>query len=154
MSDEKPAYVMFRPEGFESFLNVLHETFGSGGDAIIYNMSRQYGEAVIHSRLPVIPSDPKLRSTVLATLADQFASQGWGRLSLEDMNMEQGLAQVVLKNTPFKACTGPDEFPVCYFLRGTIAGILSAIFGEDMTVKEVDCSEKDNGICRFIYEFD
>ena len=154
MSVEEPVYVMFWPEGFKSFLNVLHETFGSGGDAIIYNMSRQYGEAVIHSRLPVIPSDPKLRSTVLATLADQFALQGWGMLSLEEMNMEQGLAQVVLKNNPFKACTGADEFPVCFFIRGAIAGMLSAIFEEDMRVKGIVCTEKDNGICRFLYEFD
>ena len=154
MSDEEPAYVMFKIDGFESLLSMLHETFGSGGDAIIYNMSKQYGETVIHSRLPEIPSDPKQRSTILATLSDQFESQGWGRLSLEEIDMEQGLAKVELKNNPFKGCTGPDEYPVCYFIRGTIAGILSAIFGVDMRVNDVDCSEKDNGVCRFLYEFD
>ncbi len=154
MSDENPVYVMFRPEGFESFLNVLHETFGSGGNAIIYNMSRQYGESIIRSRLPIIPSDPAIRATIISGLADQFESQGWGRLSLEDMDMEQGIVQVILKNQPFEMCKGPQENPVCFFTRGAIAGILSAIFKKDMRVKEVDCTGKEDGLCRFIYEFD
>jgi len=90
----------------------------------------------------------------MSGLADQFAFQGWGRLSLENLNLEQGLIRVLLKNQPFEICKGPHENPVCFFTKGAIAGILSAIFDKDLRVKEVDCTGKDKGLCRFVYEFD
>lgn len=149
MQDEK--YVMFRPESFESFIRVLSDTFGTGGDSIIFNMSRKFGQTVIQNTVPAIPEDMEQLKKLIEILAEQFNRQGWGKLTLIEIDEDQHIVSVDFHGQPFDNCDLPSTTPVCFFLRGTIAGMLSVLLRNEFKVKEIDC-QKDTGQCKYVFE--
>ena len=106
---------------------------------------------MIASRVPAIPEDQKEKELLLSTLSTQFADQRWGKLSLENIDEEQGIIDVRLQGQPFESCKLPETTPVCFFLRGAIAGMLSALFEVDLKIKDIDC-QKETKNCRYVFE--
>ena len=66
-------------------------------------------------------------------------------------NIEGKKAIVVVDNSPFAfALKGKLSFPVDVFLRGTLAGIFSKLFEEDIDCVEVECAALTSERCKFI----
>ena len=153
MSAEAPKLVSFTPEGFAAFLNVLHSTYGTAGDAMIYDMSEKYGKNLIKQYIPVLPADQEARLPALRLLGEQFVRQGWtGKFSIEELDTEMGTIDVLLEGQPFPDCTFTTEVPPCIFLRGVMAGLLSGVLEKELRVRAIDCSMKDQKICRYVFD--
>ena len=152
MSVEALKLVSFTPEGFAGFLNVLHRTYGTAGNAMIYNMSENYGKNRVENLLPVLPADQDERLAALRLLGERrFVRQGWGKLTIEELDTETGTIDVLLEDQPFSDCKGTSEAPSCIFLRGVIAGLLSAVLEKELRVKAVDCPMNENNAYRYVY---
>ncbi len=151
MSDERPRLVSFRPEGFIAFINVLHQTYGSAGDAMVYDMSERYGKVLIHSNIPNLPDDLQAQIAALESFSERFEPQGWGRLTLDEIDIERGSVKVLLEDQPFGPCKGPEDNPACIFIRGVVAGILGAVLNVRLKVKRLDCGVGSMN-CRIEYE--
>lgn len=152
MSAEAPRLISFTPEGFAAFLNVLHSTYGSAGDAMIYDMSVKYGLELIRVNLPNLPEDVGARIASLRILIESFGRRGWGKLTFEEFDLEGGTIRVLLEDRPFECLKGPSEAPACIFIRGTLAGLISAVVGRELRVRALDCTMKDQNVCRYIYD--
>ena len=152
MSAETLKLVSFTPEGFAGFLNVLHHTYGTAGDAMIHDMSEKYGKNLVEQLLPILPADQEERLAALRLLAEKrLVSQGWGKLTIEKLDTETGTIDVLLEDQPFSDCKGTSEAPSCIFQRGVIAGLLSAVLEKVVKVSAVTCPTKENNVCRYTY---
>ena len=90
MSTEAPRIVSFQAEGFTAFLNVLSSTYGSAGDAMIYDMSEKYGINRIQKYLPNLPEGLEARISELRLLSKGWERQGWGGMTIEEVDVEGG----------------------------------------------------------------
>jgi predicted hydrocarbon binding protein len=80
-----------------------------------------------------------------------FTASGWGAIQGIDVQFEGKKAIVVVENSPFaSALKGKLTFPVDAFLRGTLAGIFSKLFEEDIDCVEVECQALTSERCKFI----
>jgi predicted hydrocarbon binding protein len=80
-----------------------------------------------------------------------FTGSGWGLIQSIDMQMEAKRAIIVLENSPFVTeLKGQSKIPVDTFLRGSLAGIFSKIFSEDIDCVESECAAVSGERCKFI----
>lgn len=152
MSVEAPKLVSFCPEGFAAFLNVFHRTYGSAGDAMVFDMIVKYGVDLIRTYMQNLPEDVETRIAGLRILGERFGQQGWGSFTFEEMDLDGGTISVLLENQPFEDCNGPSVAPPCIFIRGTIVGLISAVLEKELRVRTVDCSIKIQNVCRYVFD--
>jgi len=74
---------------------------------------------------------------------------GWGHLEFE---VESQPLRVVLTNSQEAAWLGPSQDPVCHLYAGIVAGYASAISGEELRAREVEC--KAAGATRCVFEIE
>jgi len=80
-----------------------------------------------------------------------FTASGWGSIQGIDVQYEGKKAIVVVENSPFaSALKGKASFAVDSFLRGTLAGIFTKLFEEEMDCVEVECAALTSERCKFI----
>ena len=80
-----------------------------------------------------------------------FTASGWGNIQNIDVQQESKKAIVVLENSPFAvALKGKTQIQADTFLRGSLAGIFSKIFSEDVDCVEVECAALGGERCKFI----
>ncbi len=74
---------------------------------------------------------------------------GWGHLEFE---VESAPMRVFLSNSQEAAWLAPSAKPVCHLYAGIVAGYASAISGEDLRAREVEC--KAMGASHCVFEID
>ena len=74
---------------------------------------------------------------------------GWGHL---DFEVESSPMRVYLSHSQEAAWLGPSEKPVCHLYAGIVAGYTSAISGEELKAREVECSAAGAPRCVFEVE--
>lgn len=74
---------------------------------------------------------------------------GWGHLEFE---VESQPLRVFLSNSQEASWLGPSDRPVCHLYAGIVAGYTSAISGEELRAREVEC--KAMGAERCVFEID
>ncbi|MBU1671983.1 MAG: 4-vinyl reductase [Actinobacteria bacterium] len=72
---------------------------------------------------------------------------GWGRLDFEEVAASP--MRVKLYNSQEAAWLGPSDRPVCHLYTGIVAGYTSAISGEDLRAREVECAAMGAPCCMF-----
>ena len=150
MSAESPRFIRFSPEGFNAFLNVLHETYGSAGNAMIYDMAEKYGKVLIRTHIPNLPDGLQARIAALKMFAERFGPQGWGSLTLEKIDTEGGSIKILMEDRPFGPSNESEAPPSDIFTRGVMVGLLGAFLDKELKVKEWDC-EIGSMNCRIEY---
>jgi predicted hydrocarbon binding protein len=86
----------------------------------------------------------KVMSTVSRLITDEG---GWGHL---DFEVQSSPMRVILSNSQEAAWLGPSDRPVCSLYAGIAAGYTSAISGEELRAREVEC--KAMGAPRCVFE--
>ena len=74
---------------------------------------------------------------------------GWGHL---DFELQSSPLRVLLSNSQEAAWLGPSDKPVCHLYAGIVAGYTSAISGEELHAREVEC--RAMGAPRCVFEVD
>ena len=75
---------------------------------------------------------------------------GWGRLEFEGVRHDP--MRVALVNSQEADWLGPSETPVCHLYTGIVAGYTSAISGQELRAREVECSAMGASKCVFEIE--
>jgi len=75
---------------------------------------------------------------------------GWGHLDFEGVRHEP--MRVSLSDSQEAAWLGPSERPVCHLYTGIVAGYTSAISGQELRAREVECSAMGAPKCVFEIE--
>lgn len=86
----------------------------------------------------------RVMDTVSRLITDEG---GWGHLQFE---VEASPMRVTLTNSQEAAWLGPSDRPVCSLYTGIVAGYTSAISGEELRAREVEC--KAMGAPRCVFE--
>lgn len=141
--------VCFEKNGFEDFLNVLDKYLGSAGQALIFQMSREYGHSIIKkfSQLSGASEQEDIQEQIESHLKN-VNRMGWGEIKYTKMELEAGEFDIELWNNMFRSnCVG--KYPaVCYYIRGVMAGTMEEITGHQLKVDTADCIE-DSDHCIF-----
>jgi hypothetical protein len=74
---------------------------------------------------------------------------GWGHL---DFEVESKPLRVILAGSQEAAWLGPTDRPVCHLYAGIVAGYASAISGEELFAREVECRAMGAPACVFEIE--
>jgi predicted hydrocarbon binding protein len=87
----------------------------------------------------------------LKLFEDFFSASGWGKLQGIDLQMDSKRAIIVLENSPFVASLkGKTRLPADVFLRGSLAGLFSVVFSDDIDCVEVECAALQGERCKFV----
>jgi uncharacterized protein len=100
-----------------------------------------------------VRSDPYLARffvSVLDTVSRLITDEGgWGHLEFE---VESSPMRVYLSHSQEADWLGPSDRPVCHLYAGIVAGYTSAISGEELGAREVECSAMGAPRCVFEIE--
>lgn len=85
-------------------------------------------------------------------ICDSVNIYGYGKIKYEKP-AETPKGVLILNDSPFvKILKGRSSNPVDHIVRGAIAGISSAITGQDLHVLETDCAVSGRNSCKFVLD--
>jgi len=133
---------------FGVFKSALEEIFSpSAASAILQLSANRCGREACRK----ITIGIKDKGNVLAYLSYMKESMNWGKMSFQDVDLENGTGKIRVSNS-FESLVGKYTQPSCHFLRGFLAGFLSELFDRDISVAEVKCAGKGDVQCEFEFE--
>lgn len=137
--------VLMRVQGLKAMLSAVKEADPVNGDAIIYRQGLSYGTEAWMNLFGVHRPATK---EGLAEMLRIYVATGWGRLELQDLDLERKRARVRVDDG-FECAglaTGTAEG---HFFSGHLAGALSVFFGMDVKAAENRCISRGDGHCEF-----
>lgn len=140
------AFIM-RLVTFTDFKKVLEDRFGQGANAIFYEVGRGCGQRSCSRLMQRFRSREELLNALKAYKQDEK----WGVIDF-DLDLESGVGTVTVYQSFEAKQYGHSLTPVCYFLRGYLAGFLSQTFGKPLRVVERSCIAQGRDRCVFAVE--
>lgn len=142
-------YLLIRPETLVEFQKGLEERLGEEAQEILYRggfsgghlSTKKYREAFGYKDEEIV--------RLMMTMGGQI---GWGNFTLEEFSLEAKRLIVTVTGSPFAVAYGKSKGPVCHMIRGVMAGMGYALFGEDVAAVELHCLAKGDELCRFLIE--
>ena len=129
-------YIMMSAEHLQRMMMKIVETFGSGGESILFNEGLTIGEATAQSQVTAFG-----KQYVLDLFSYTFAlysAIGWGRAQLVRFE-PMGFTAVIRMHECFE-CAGQHQVePRSMFIKGHLAGVLESLFERKITVRETMC---------------
>lgn len=136
---------------FGIFVKALRKTLGESGPAILYHMGFVMGKSALkgHSSLPSIRG----RLDVAMEVTRQFLrASGIGRVEVLRLDRHSSTARVrVFDNFECELFAGSGA-PASHFVRGVVAGWLSAYMGRELRAEETRCIAAGDEFCEFVVE--
>lgn len=129
-----------------TFRDVIEKRHGTEeADKIFYEAGTIAGKAFYKE----IIGQPKNLETFCSSLQEALKILGIGILRFEKTDLANGIITLTLSED--LDCSGLPEldFEVCTYDEGFIASLLREYFGEEFTVKEIDCWCTGDRTCRF-----
>ncbi len=83
-------------------------------------------------------------------MANMGAQIGWGRLVVDECDVEAGKLELRVLNSVFALGYGPAAGPICHMVRGVFAGVGSVVFGGQVESREVECRATGEPHCRIV----
>ncbi|MEM2851230.1 MAG: V4R domain-containing protein [Candidatus Bathyarchaeia archaeon] len=75
--------------------------------------------------------------------------EGWASINFKKVNLKEKLGSVIVKNSFEAEGYGKSDTPVCHFLRGYLAGVLSQALNTEINLTETACTAKGDPNCEF-----
>lgn len=137
--------VMMRCRYLNATFEKMKETFGSGGDAIIFDEGFTFGNEAGKDFARALGKE--FTRSHFRELLMVYQSVGWFRLEGVQPSKD---GTIVLRATENFECEGAkSEKPHSHFVRGHLAGAASAITGGKMTCEETKCIASGDPVCEF-----
>lgn len=124
--------------------NDLFETFGSGGDLLLFRQGKAIATAGAKEFVKFMGPEPATRVREAYHI---FEALGYGEFILTQN--ETGTVTKITVEDCFECKKGSRVRPRCSFLRGLIVGSLTVILGEEPKCEEVRCRFAGNKFCEF-----
>ncbi len=149
MSEKKN--VCFSYGGFVRFLSVLKDRFGSVGDSILFAMSRDFGrydtkEMLVSGVFKEMEGDEK---KIFEALLGGVEELGWGKHTLDSFDLIKGEIRVSIENSGLANICEDQSSPQCFFMKGSLSGILKEVTEQDFYPDMVEC-DHEHSKCRII----
>jgi predicted hydrocarbon binding protein len=128
--------VSFHPDIFIVFLNHLHETYGSAGDSILFQMSKEFskqGMALIGKQLGV--DKEKNYPKIIEAFSERMRIHGWGEFTVIGADYDALEFSIQVSNIPFKEIYNGVSC-MHYFYRGALAGFFEYMLEQPMMAKQ------------------
>lgn len=138
--------VMIRMEGLRAMLRAIILADPVNGEQDIYSQGFNLGNASWQDLLRIYR--PKTKEG-LGELLAIYAAAGWGRPELVDLDLARKKARVRMKEG-FECAGMSTGKPESHFMRGHLAGTLSAFFGAEVKAEETRCMSAGDDLCEFI----
>jgi predicted hydrocarbon binding protein len=142
-------YLLIRPETFVEFQKGLEERLGEEAQEILYRGGFTGGHLSTKKYKEIFEYGDDEIAQFMMAMGGQI---GWGNFKLEEFNLEAKRLIVTVTGSPFAVAYGKSKGPVCHMIRGVMAGMGYALFGEDVASVETHCLAKGNDLCRFLIE--
>jgi uncharacterized protein len=138
--------VLMRIEGLRAMLDAVMATDPANGEQNIYVQGFNYGKSSWQYLLNVYR--PKTKEG-LAELLGIYAAAGWGKPELVELDVARMKARVRMREG-FECADFSTGKPESHFVRGHLAGTLSAFFGLDVKAEETKCTSAGDDYCEFV----
>jgi len=139
-------YLLIRPETVVEIQKVFEEKFGAEAAYEIFYQSGFLDTSLTAGKLLGSGLTPL---QCVEAMFQMGAYLGWGNFELLKTKGTENI-EVVIHGSPFVRAYGSAEQPVCAILCGALAGIFSALKGEDYKCTEIGCVALEHGHCHFI----
>lgn len=126
----------------------LENRFGQLGEAILYSVGRQSGNAVALDMRSETPDEDEILSAFLHEL--RLANVGLGSV------VQKGRNRTNIRVEECAACSGmsPKGHAQCHYLTGLFNGLFQALGKKDVETREVKCWVKGDTFCEFQVDYE
>jgi len=138
--------VLMRVEGLRAMLSAVLAADPTNGEQDIYNQGFSFGKASWQDLLKIFR--PRTKEG-LGELMGIYSAAGWGKPELVELDMTHRKAKVRMTEG-FECLDMTTGKPESHFIRGHIAGVMSAYFGTDLSATETKCTSAGNDYCEFV----
>ncbi len=139
--------VMWRAKYLGGMFDKMRETFGTGGEVLIYEQGHVHGEqtwAEHAARLGAEFTRSNLRDVLKI-----YQALGW--FKIDEIDQSERDQTVTIRISESFECDGRKSVkPYSHFVRGHLCGCLTAILGEQMECKEIRCTAVGDEQCEFV----
>lgn len=143
--------VCFDRLGFELFIDSLKETFGSAGESMIFQMSKNYGKHLINSVKEQYAGDSTNGfEEIMGSHMGSVNRLGWGSFEFTEMDWVKGEFKVDVEENIFRESCANGRDSMCYFIKGVMVGTMEEITGRSLSIKEIQCYKDGDSKCVFM----
>ncbi len=144
--------VCFSPTGFQRFLSVLHNRFGSAGNSILFSMAKDFGGHDTKLMLESLKQDTNLKDEreILSMLLEAIGSLGWGEHKVDEFDLLAGEITFSVSDNPIIDLCETGESPQCYFMKGVLSGMIKEVTEIDFQPSSHTCRD-ENRVCRLSF---
>ncbi len=137
--------VVMRTDYVRFVFEALRKAVGPGGEKLIYKEGFEYGKAAWANLMSTFrPKSDEALSEILQI----YSAVGWGRPSLHDLDLRANRAKIRMTDG-FECANADTGKPASHFMRGHIAGAMSAYFRTDVKCVETKCLSAGDKYCEF-----
>lgn len=125
--------------------------FPSGALTFLYEAGKAYGQSSAKRLMGQLGTSVE---DLLQAIADAKKAEGWGTIIFQNLAKQNPYGRIIVKNSFEAREYGKSTIPVCHFLRGYLAGVLSAILipkarTHKIGLVETRCIAKGDKHCKF-----
>lgn len=139
-------YVIISAEALRRINKHEEEMFGSGADVIWYNSGKEVGRtdgrrfAVLMEKMEINEFADRIK--------DIYSRFGWGYVEYGNVDPDSGELVFTVRNSPLvRGLT--SQKPRCWFVKGFVEGLVSALLGTEVTAVETKCEAVNRDHCEF-----
>jgi predicted hydrocarbon binding protein len=138
--------MLIRQDSFSNMLVKVRETFGTGGDVIIYDQGKLIGTNAGEIMRKLLPDDfiEKNMGRIIAL----YSSMGWFKADLM-RNDHESRSFVIRVGESFECMGRRSKRPSSQFVRGHLTGFFEALFGSEFRCIETECAAAGSQHCEF-----
>ncbi len=145
--------VMLRRDAFSLMSKELMRVAGNAASVILGIAGRRVGVEegkALLSKAQALGLKNPLSMPELVRVAVEETNMGFGKIQVDELNLESGIAQVSISNSFESEPSSSSWKPSCIFTLSYLEGIFSQLIERDVAGREVDCTTKGDRRCRFI----
>lgn len=139
-------YVVISAEALRRINQHEELMLGSGSFVIWYNSGRAVGKVDGERYRPLMRSMDIQEFASL--LRETYSRFGWGYVEYKDVDPASGELRFTVQNSPLSRGIASKE-PRCWFVRGFVEGLISALLEVEVTAVETSCQSVNGQFCTF-----
>ncbi len=141
----KQRYCILDKMHWKTFYSSMRENLlGDATHAVLKKIGEDFGKKIFAHAQEKYGADPE---TAFRFVLQNLEKLGWGAFWNIKINQEGKEITLELHN-PNEAYN--DGIPSCYHIEGILRGLAKGILGDDIAIRETECTAKGDKVCKFI----
>ena len=141
--------MMMASKSIARMLESMRREFGTGGNVIIYEQGRSYGTEAARDYISRLGGEFVAEN--LKEVMKLYQALGW--FKLEGFDVDRKRSKITITTSENFECEGSvSKAPISQFVRGHLAGSLTASLGQKMECQETSCVATGAEYCTFVLQ--